>query len=274
MKPIWIIENLTKESSYTELINEVKKQGYDLIEIIDDFKYSSLDRLKGTNQCVITNGSIEMVKHINKHIPDCYPGAYCNFNNFLCSKYYSYFGNYLFNDRYALLTLKEIQRNRFQIYARFGKEAVIFIRPNSRDKLFQAQLLDLIDLDRFCETNKHLEHELMIVSTPKTIRGEYRIVVSKSREILGHSTYRFQDQICKIHAVPKEATILVEKLLKIDYIPDSVFCYDVCDTPDGEFYLMELTSFSSCGLYSTDKSKIVSEVSKIAEEDWKKKYNV
>ncbi|MEK6885072.1 MAG: ATP-grasp domain-containing protein, partial [Nanoarchaeota archaeon] len=238
----------------------------------NDFKYSCLDQLKDTNKCVITNGSIEMVKHITKHLPNCYPGAYCDFNNFLCSKYYSYFGDLLFNDRYALLTLKEIQRNRFQIYTRFGKEALIFIRPNSGDKLFQAQLLDLIDLDRFCETNKHLLHELMIVSTPKTIRGEYRFVVSKHKEILGHSTYKFQDQICKIPAVPKEATILVEKLLEIDYYPDSVFCYDVCDDSDGDFWLLELTSFSSCGLYATNKKSIVKRVSEIAEEDWKNKY--
>ena len=76
-----------------------------------------------------------------------------------------------------------------------------------------------------------------------------------------------------IPSVPIEATKFCNKLLNsMDYIPDSVFCLDLCQDNDDECWLMELTSFSSAGLYVTDKEAIVNKVSQIALEEWEAKY--
>ena len=61
---------------------------------------------------------------------------------------------------------------------------------------------------------------------------------------------------------------MVQEVLQIGYYPDSVFVMDVCEDSDGRFWLLEINSFSSAGLYACDKAKIVKEVSAIAEEEW------
>ena len=212
-----------------------------------------------------------MAKLVRKDLnQDFRPLIYSTFEKYKCSNYYSYFGSYLFNDKYALLSLSELNRNKFLYYGIFGKEALLFIRPDSGEKTFQAQLLDLLDFDRFYKDNQHLKHDLILISSPKDIKWEGRIVVSKHKEIIAHSTYRFQGQITKIPAIPEDATELVKELLNINYYPDSVFCYDICQGADDKFYLLELTSFSSAGLYECNKEQIVRKVSEIAWEDYER----
>ena len=265
MKATWIIENFTKESSYDELILACKELGHKTVEIKGDFKYSDLENIN--NECVVFNGSIEMSKLVKNHLSpkNCRPICFNTWDNYLCSKYYSHYGNFMFNDRYMMMSLAEVARNKFFVYGNLGKEALIFIRPDSGEKTFQAQLLDLMDVDRFVEKNADIKHDLVLVSSPKKIIGEWRFVVA-GKEIVTYSTYKYQDQITKIPGAPQEAIDKCKEILNdVSYSPDPVFCMDICESGDHEFYLLELTSFSSCGLYSCNKYKIVSEVSKIAE---------
>lgn len=268
MKTQWIVENLTNEPSYLELVEAIKKEGCPLKEIKGDFKYSDLEGLNWEAP-VLFFGSIEMTNTAFNRMGGRYhPIAYCDQRNYLCTKYMSHYGKYLFNDKYAIVSLGELQRQKFFFFGVFGKEALIFIRPDSGQKPFQAQLLDLLDLDRFCDTNKHLLHELVIVSSPKTIIWEGRFIVSHHKDIISYSTYRFQGQVTKIPSVPPQALATCKTLLDVGYYPDNVFCLDLCQDADGNFWLLELNSFSSAGLYASDKSKIVRRVGEIAEEDW------
>lgn len=265
----WIVENMTHESSYDELIKEIKHQGHPLKTIMKGFKYSDLDNVRA-DLPVIFLGSIEMTEMVKKHLDMCYPVAFCTPENYLCRNYMSHFGKYLFNDKYAMVSLAELQRQKWFFYAQFGKEAMIFIRPDSGQKPFQARLVDLLDFDRFVEANDEVKHNLVVVSTPKTIQWEGRIVVSAERGILACSTYRFQGQITKIPSIPPEATKLCNELLKIGYYPDPVFCIDLCQDADNNFWLLEINSFSSAGLYACDKEKIVKNVSEISEQEFSK----
>ena len=264
---LWIIENQVRENSYKELQEAVIKSGRDHVFINGDFKESVLDGIN--SRAVIFNGGIELAKivKIKLETKSCSPIVYCNFEKFLCSNYYSYFGEYLFNDYYAIVSLSELKRKLFYYFGQFGKEALIFIRPNSGEKLFQAQLLDIIDFDKFYQQNKHLEHELMVISTPKTIIGEWRVVCSKE-EIIDYSLYRYQGQVSKIRAAPPSVLEFAAKMLKIGYGADSVFCLDICTDSDNNCHLLELTSFSSAGLYATDKNNIVEKVSQIVYKDF------
>ncbi len=126
--------------------------------------------------------------------------------------------------------------------------------------------MDFLDLGRFIDNHNDCLHDLVLVSTPKNILWEGRIIVSKYKDIIAHSTYRFQGQVTKIPSIPEGATKLVKELLEINYYPDSVFCYDICQDNDGKFWLLELTSFSSAGLYAANKEDIINKVSEIA---WK-----
>ena len=264
----YIVENFTKESSYIDLVKAIKSEGHDLKEIKGEFKYSDIEGYDSESP-VLFLGSINMTKIVSERLYRCYPVIYCHRPSYLCSRYMSYFGKYLFNDRYAIISLRELQRQRFLYYGIFGKEALIFIRPDSGEKPFQAQLLDILDLDRFCDTNKNIEHELVVVSTPKTINWEGRFIVTNKKEIIAYSTYQFQGQVTKIPSVPGKTNDLVKELLNISYYPDSIFVMDICEDGDNNFWLLELNSFSSSGLYECNKVDIVKRVSAIAEEEWK-----
>jgi len=268
MKTKWIVENYTHESSYTEIVEAIKAEGGELTEIRGDYKNSDLSFTFNNKSPVIFLGSIEMTNIVLRNLSDCFPVAYCNQANYLCTKYMSYYGKYLFNDRYAIISLKELHRHKFFYYGVFGKEALIFIRPDSGQKPFQAQLLDLLDVDRFCDTNQHIEHELVVVSSPKTIVWEGRFVVSNMKDIIAHSTYRYQGQVTKIPSVPQGSIDLVKELLEVGYYPDSVFVMDIAEDNDGKYWLLELNSFSSAGLYACNKTDVVKKVSAIAEKEW------
>ena len=274
MKCTWVIENFVKEKSFRELQLAVQKLGYPLIEINGDYSRDVLAPLYNEQpnlpkHCAIVNGSIKMVKMVYDELKNsCFPIRYCDFDKYRCSAYYSHFGPYLFNDKYAMMSLKELMRQKYDVWGHYGKEALIFIRPDSGEKTFQAGLLDIIDLAALYDSNRDFEHDIVLVSTPKTLLWEGRFVVSKYKEIIASSTYRFQGQVCLIPSVPVETTKFCQELLdKVEYYPDSVFCLDLCQDSDKNCWLLELTSFSSAGLYACNKEHIVTKVSEIAERE-------
>ncbi len=178
------------------------------------------------------------------------------------------FKKYLFNDKHSIISLKCLNEDKYEYYAKYGKEACIFVRPDSGDKSFRAGLVDLQDFDSFYDQFESLKDDLVIVSTPKTIRGEWRFVVNKNKEIIAQSSYRYEGLKTLIPSAPVGATELVKELLKVGYYPDSIFCFDICEDNDGEFWLMELTSFSCAGLYACNKKQIVEAISDMATKDW------
>lgn len=270
----WIIENFTDSSDYRDLIDAARESGRDCF-VIDKRNHFDFDPSGfKENECVLFQGSIQMTKNVRSRLPKgCYPIAYSNWKKYLCSSYYPALKYLLFNDKHEFTTLKNLKENKFYFYQKFGKEALIFVRPDSGEKTFQAQLLDLQDFDKFWDNSiasAAEDNDLIIVSTPKDIIGEWRFVCSKYKEIITLSTYRYQGQRTFIPSAPSGAIELCKLILEIGYYPDPVFCVDICQGADNLFYLMELTSFSSAGLYECDKKKIVHRVSEIVEADYAK----
>ena len=270
MKTTWIVENFVKEKSFRELQLAIQELGYPLIEINGDYSKKMLESVT-EGSCVLVNGSIKMVKMIYEELRGkSHPIRYCDFEKYKCSAYYSHYGEYLFNDKYGMMSLKEVCRQKYDVWGHYGKDAMIFIRPDSGEKTFQAGLLDIVDIDQLYESNKDVGHDMVLVSTPKNILWEGRFIVSKDREVIAYSTYRFQGNVCLIPSVPPETLKFCKMLLeKVEYYPDSVFCLDICQDSDKVCWLLELTSFSSAGLYVSNKKDIVEKVSMIAESDWK-----
>jgi hypothetical protein len=262
---IWIVENLVKEKSYLALTDEIERQGLPLYKINGDFYKNDLTFIK--NARVITNGSIEVCKLIKQHLSDCSPVTYSTFENYLCSVYYPYFESYLFNDNYIMASLESVNRRKWWFYGLMGKESTMFIRPDSGDKTFKADLIDIQDWDEFYDSAQHLKNSMVLVSTPKNVVGEWRFVVTKYKEILGVSSYRFQGLTTRVPSAPVGATEFVKEILNVGFYPDPVFCIDVVMDSDNNFWLMELTSFSSAGLYACKMENIVTRVKEIVMED-------
>ncbi len=274
MKAKWVVENFTDSEDYRKLVQAIRDSGRYCFVIGRhnhfDFNPAGFE----PNDCVIVQGSIQMTKNIRGRLPSgCYPVAYNSWDNYLCTSYYPKLTKFLFNDNHEITTLGNLKTNKFHFYEKFGKEALIFVRPDSGEKTFQAQLLDLQDFDKFWENSiasSALDTDLIIVSTPKKINGEWRFVCSKYNggEIISCSTYQYQGKRTLIPSAPKGATEKCQEILKEGHFPDSVFCVDIFQDGDNNFWLGELTSFSSAGLYETDKTAIAQRVSEIAEQEW------
>ena len=275
MKARWIVENFTDSEDYRDLVRAIRDSGRDCF-VIGRHNHFDFDASGYTEpECIVVQGSIQMTKNIRGRLPQgCYPVAYNSWDKYLCSAFYPHFQKFLFNDRHEFTTVKKLKEDRFYFYQTYGKEALIFIRPDTGEKSFSGQLLDLQDFDRFWDNGIQctaLDTDAIIVSTPKTIVGEWRFVVTNRKEIVAQSTYQYQGKKTLIPSAPVGATELVKQVLEIGYYPDSVFCVDVCQDADGNFWLLELTSFSSAGLYATNKDAVVKAVSEIAEEEWQKR---
>jgi len=278
MKTKWIIENFTDSEDYRDLIKAVKDSGRYCFVIGRhnhfDFNPNGFEE----NDCVIVQGSIQMTKNIESRLPKgCFPIRYSSWGNYLCSSYYPKFEKFLFNDKYEITTLKNLKENKFEFYRKYGKEALMFIRPDSGEKTFQAQLIDIQDFDKFWENDiasSAIDSDLILVSTPKKINGEYRVVCSKYNggEIIANSTYQYQGKSTLIPSIPRGATAKCEEILKSGNFPDSIFCIDIAEDADGNFWLLELTSFSSAGLYLTNKENIVKRINEIVEMEYQNKF--
>jgi len=264
----WIIENFTEAEDMFLLIQAVKdaEQSLTLIGKKNGFEYKHIEF---DNECVIFHGSIQMAKLIYDHLAPrgCFPINYNDISAFECTSYWPLFQKYLFNDNYDFVTVEKLKNDKWEFYKKYAREAMIFIRPSCGEKSFAGQLLDLQDFDRFFENGivcNAKDTDIVAVSTPKTIIGEWRYIVTSEKKIVAKSCYKYQGKITSIPSAPIGATQLIEKVLDVGYYPAKMFAADVCQDVDGNFWLMEFNSFNSCGLYSCDKRAIVDEATRLA----------
>ncbi len=278
MKAHWIIENFTDSEDYRELVQAVRDSGREcfLIGRHNHFDFDSSGFKE--NECVIVQGSIQMAKNIASRLPKgCFPIAYNSWDKFLCSAYYPKLSRFLFNDRNVFTTVSELKRTSSSFYEKFGRDDVIFVRPDTGEKSFSGRLLESRDFDKFWDNaiaSSAKDDDPIIVSTPKNIKGEWRFLCSKYNggEIVAFSTYQLEGKRALTPDVPAGARSTCEAVLGEKYFPDSLFCVDICQDADGDFWLLELTSFSSAGLYAMQKDLVVKRVSEIVEMEYKERF--
>ena len=196
-------------------------------------------------------GSIEGCNWMGQNRPKV--KYWSTFANYQCSVYYPQVQELLFNDQYAFIPFKDLARRKWDIYGWLGKESVVFIRPNSGEKSTPAELVDIQDIDKLVENYDY--DGLAVVSTPKNSVGEWRFVVS-DKKVISVSSYKYQGLLTLVPSAPKGAHDLVEKVFAKNIAPDEIFCIDVVQDMENEFWVMELTSFSSAGLYANDVKKV------------------
>lgn len=234
-----IFENICREFSMNKLIKEFPES------------YKVKDWDQNIPHEGIFLGSIEGCNWMAANRPNV--KFWSTFENYKCSVYYPQCQELLFNDKYAFIPFKELGRRKWDLYSWLGKESLVFIRPDSGEKEVPAELVDLQDIDKLVSNYDY--EGLAVVSTPKSMVGEWRFVVSEG-EIITCSSYKFQGVLTCVPSAPLGATALVQKVLDKGINPDKIFCVDVVQDSGGEFWVMELTSFSSAGLYACDIKKI------------------
>jgi len=269
----WIVEDYNDDSFTKDLVAAIKESGRCLdLTTYKPFRQGLCLDFHRDNCCVF-QGSIQMALQLREEKnPDW---VLMTPENYLCTKYYPKTYQYLFNDKHQFITVGQLRERKWEMYHSFGKDACIFVRPDNGIKSFTGQLIDLQDFDRVWGGQDQIhfnvkDDDIVVVSTPKNIQGEWRFICSNLGEIIACSTYIYQGHKTYIPSAPKEARELCETILKTGYFPDLAFSVDICQGVDGKFYFVEYNAFSSCGLYACNKKAIVDKVSELVEY----KYNV
>lgn len=238
MKPKWLIENFTGDNGYEDLIAEVRKQGFECVVLDITNHFELKPYMVQPNECVLFQGSIQLYRKLKRELK-AFPIGWMTDDNYLCTKYYPRLQKFLFNDKHIFMSVAGLKHNNWWVYGTFGKEATIFVRPDGGDKLFTGRLLDLQDFEKFWRNDTACgckDEDLVVVSTPKSIRGEWRYIVTYKKEILGVSLYKYNDQRTYVPSAPKRATDLVNEILEVGWYPDPVFTIDVCEDFDGNYW--------------------------------------
>jgi hypothetical protein len=268
MKANWLLENnIFEEDFVDEMIDEICNQNmsvtisnYYSLWNAEDFldKYDKDD-------CVVCYGSLSFIKNVRNKAP-WIPGFYCTLENYSCTHYYSALSDHLLADKYIMLPFGELNKQKEFLYETLGNNDCVFIRPNRGDKIFTGTVIQKenwekdIELLELCNVEPY---DLCVVSEPKNIENEWRLVIADSKVITG-SEYSPD----KKKQVPQEVIDLGNKICT-NYNPDSVWTMDICSLKNGDLRLLEIGSFSCSGLYRCDVKIIIEEVSKIAEREWK-----
>jgi hypothetical protein len=131
----WLIEkNICDRND--EFLAELSKQGYFYQEVSYlNFLSEGANKFFPDDECVLFRGTLNLGRNILK--TSWIPGAYMDDRNLRCSTYYTYFGNYLLNKKYFLITLGELIRRKNEILEYFDSDGDLFIRPDSNLKPFE-----------------------------------------------------------------------------------------------------------------------------------------
>jgi len=277
MEVKWLLENYEADNSLKPLMAEIKKRGMQL-EVCNYKPWESgVYNQYPDEDCVVFYGTLNLARQLQR-TKKWIPGIYCNFTNMCCKTYYSHFGKYLFNKDYIFFPMMEILRRREEIFKQFGVDDMIFIRPDSGAKCFTGQTVPLEFLDKEFKlfgnyAGKPLDEILAVISSPKIIDAEWRMVIADRKVITG-SQYKKDGELDESEYFDIEAFELADKIAKEEWQPDIAYTLDICKS-NGEYSMLEANSFSCSGLYKCCLEPIVNTVSKAALKEWKtKKYGL
>lgn len=269
----WLLEkNIFEESFINNLKQSILNNNMKFVECsYIPFAGGKYNDLFDENDCVLFYGSLNLAKQIQRET-SWQPGTFCNLKNFKCQTYYCHLGEYLLNQDYIMLPLKELIRRKDYICDLFG--ANIFVRPDCGDKAFTGKVVNYhdISLDAF-DYGFYYEDDsiLTIVSSAKKIDKEWRFVVCDHKVITG-SQYKINCELEVEKGYPQDAFDFAQKIADIKWQPDSCYTIDV-SLSEGKYSILEINSFSCSGMYDCDANIIVKEVSKVAENIWKENIN-
>ncbi|MFL9450247.1 MULTISPECIES: hypothetical protein, partial [Nostocales] len=137
----WLIERNIFDFE-EQFLEELIRQGYTYKETkYLQFHPKEAYKYFTENDCILFRGTLNLGRDILK--TSWIPGAYMDEKNLRCSTYYTYFGQYLLNNKYFMLSLGELIRRREEILDYFNSNGDLFIRPDSNMKPFHAGVFNL-----------------------------------------------------------------------------------------------------------------------------------
>ena len=233
MKPTWLIERGVYGEDAEVFSAEVKRQGMQCVEVDYQPGKSPPSDILGfappeEHACIVLWGTLPLMRQIQLYRTWA-PGGWCNTCNLDCSAYYAHFGAFLLNDYYTILPGVEAVRLRDRLYGEFGIDDEVFVRPSCVHKLFTGRVVYRDDFRAAIAPSLYDPMTLLIVSLPKTVRREWRLVVAEGG-VVAASLYRDNGVIRTARGCPTEVSQFAADVLQTAaWSPDPVFMMDVCD---------------------------------------------
>ena len=276
VQPKWIIEHIFDDHT-DQLVQSLKKMGVDHKVISDAAQYNTdWKELYSPEECVVTHGSIQfgnLVQRYTKWIP----GHICADDNYKCSYFYPKFGDLLLNSNFIMLPYGCLVDKTDFIFEVMGIQDAIFIRPDGGKKSFSGMITYKENFEKdfglmgFYDEVK--PESICVISNPRNLVGEWRLQIVNDKVITG-SKYKewnaglYQAKFSRVKEDSPEFKYAEKVLQEVKYAPDIAWCLDICQTKEGELYVLETGSFSSAGVYDVDTDKLVEAINKAAIEEW------
>lgn len=254
----WLLEkNIFKDMFFDNLVDclENKSIDYKIKHLYDE----NLTDVYEQKDFVVSYGSFNFIHKIQKETPwGC--GIFHNLDYYLCSNYYNYYGDFLFNSPYIMLPVGDLFRMRkFIIDTLSPNIKKVFIRPDRGDKIWTGQVVSSNEIENFVNhllSYKIDKKEIAICSTFRTIAKEWRAVISNNK-IISVSQYQPINQI----GCPNNVLDFINNILLKDSKFDDIFVMDICQDMKNDIFLLEAGGFSCAGLYHNNADDIIDAVS-------------
>lgn len=279
MKVNWLLENDVFDADLEPIVDEIKKQGfnYKRVDHRASTKPEEIAALFPPEDCVIFYGSLGLSRTVKQHTA-WIPGIFCDLPKFECVNYYTYLGEHLVNQDYSMLPFGELNRRKdFLLKTHGSEDGRVFVRPSSPFKIFTGKVIKACDWAsevKFLGFYDVEPDRVVVVSSPKEIIAEYRLVVVEKTVVSGCQYIR--DNEIKTGPCPIEMLSYGQWVVdNTNYCPEPVWVLDVCEYADkrgseGKLRaVMEVGAFSTSGLYCCPQEPIVREVSRVALKVWK-----
>lgn len=249
----FVIEKLPEED-YSLLFDAIT-QNRGKYEIVKYLPFSKVQKINTPLDAedTIFIGTIGMGRYVRKNTN--WIGAWCNFEKFKCTNYYSHIGEYLINSDYTLLSLHELVRRQDELFEKYGNE--FFVRPDSGMKPFTGNIIrkNFIKSDLISLAPTDVDREqLVIISSKKEILAEWRFFVFDGVPRAA-SQYHKDGELYVDPYVPSNINIFAYEVAS-KYQPESAFVLDIGVTDD-KIGVVELNSFSCSGMYACNKEDII-----------------
>jgi hypothetical protein len=255
----WLIEAGVYGQEAEPLLAEIRRQGM----TVDAMPFKALQKgSTAATGCVLAYGTFPFARQVQLHTK-WVPGAWCDPTNLDCTTYFAYFGKFLLNQPYAILSGVEAIRQQDWLYETFGKDDEVFARPSGCHKLFTGRCIYRDDFASGLSVARFDPATLIVIAAPREISREWRLVISGDRVVAG-SQYAIEGSKAIEPGCSSEVRSFVELMLKeVRWRPDPIFMADVCEA-DGKLWLVELNGFSCSWLYGCDVSAVVEAASALA----------
>jgi len=218
------------------------------------------------NRNNIYYGSTTLMYNIYNQL--CKPkGLFYNSDTFNMRTYLLRWGDRLLNSSAQLVRVHFIlNEDEYFKYMRPAQKKVAmfekkyFIRPNGDGKEFDGQVGTYQEikemLERYVQYDNRLDEDSEVLIGPAyNIYKEWRLYIVGGK-IITASRYRKDFKLSKSSEDIPESMINFAEECIASYKPHENFALDICNTHDGEYYIIEAGCLNSVGFYHCDINKL------------------